>query len=137
MNTRGQTKRNVVIMSICGIYAMITGIWVLAIIFLLLDVWYIIRLIEKKDPKEARYIVTTKRIYNELVYDNPDGKPKVETEEGEEVVKSFDMAKRKDRKAYKQYQAEQHQQRLKEINDEFDFDFDAYLEKDDNSEDGK
>ena len=137
MNTRGKTIRNLVIMSICGVYSIFAGIWTLAIVFLLLDVWYIIRLIEKKDPKQARYIVTTKRIYNELVYDDPDGKPEVEAEEGEEVVRSYNMAKRKDRKAYKQYQQKQHQQRLKEIDDEFDFDFDAYLDKDNNGEDGE
>jgi hypothetical protein len=106
------------------LYSIVRGLWGFAVVFLLLETYFIWRLAKKKDPKKNKYLAASRRIYNELVYDDPKGKP----EEKDETLEQ--LANLKGRKA-KKVRNELYKKRMQLLDEEFDDiseeEYEAYL----------
>ena len=124
MGTRGSSLRMAIVLGLCMLYSIVRGLWGFAVVFLLLETYFIWRLAKKKDPKKNKYLAASRRIYNELVYDDPKGKP----EEKDETLEQ--LANLKGRKA-KKVRNELYKKRMQLLDEEFDDiseeEYEAYL----------
>ena len=124
MGTRGSSLRMAIVLGLCMLYSIVRGLWGFAIVFLLLETYFIWRLAKKKDPEKNKYLAASRRIYNELVYDDPKGKP----EEKDETLEQ--LANLKGRKA-KKVRNELYKKRMQLLDEEFDDiseeEYEAYL----------